>query len=402
MTRLNVYAGMAGFWLLRDDVEDALNLPGPAPKLGDAADTKYYEIPIAIQDRSFNTDGSLFYPSSREYFDGYAGPYRPDTNVAPIWNPEFFGDTIVVNGKTWPYLEVEPRLYRFRFLNGCQGRYLILKFDQPLQFHQIGTEGGLLPDAPILLDQLLMTPAERADVIVDFSNFKPGDKIVLLNLGPDGPFSNLPIDPAELADPETTGQVMQFRVVAPTNQGNPGSIPTTLPPIERLTTTIPERGLTLNEMMDEEANIPVEINLGTVAKGALEFFAPITENPMVGDTEIWSIVNLTVDSHPIHLHLVMFQVINRIPFDREEYIQAQNQYLKEGGPVPDPLDFTTGDPEQPSPWETGWKDTVNARPDYITRIIATFDLEGLYAWHCHIIEHEDNEMMRPFYVGPIP
>ena len=149
VTRLNVYAGLAGFWLLRDDVEDQLDLPGPAPRLNDAPDTKYYEIPIVIQDRSFKPDGQLFYPDSRAFFDGYTGPFVPETPVAPIWNPEFFGNSIVVNGRTWPYQEVEPRLYRFRFLNGANARFLVLKFDQDLSFTQIGTEGGLLPDRPL-------------------------------------------------------------------------------------------------------------------------------------------------------------------------------------------------------------------------------------------------------------
>jgi len=200
-----------------------------------------------------------------------------------------------------------------KFLNGSNARFLVLKFDKPLQFNQIGTEGGLLPDAPVVLDQLLMSPAERADVIVDFSSFKVGDEILLLNLGPDSPFGSLPIDEEELANPETTGQVMQFRVVESTGQGNPGSIPTALPSIDRLSTTLPDRVLTLNEMMYEPLDIPIEADLGTAKEGRLRFADPITENPMVGDTEIWSIVNLTADAHPIHLHLVMFQVIDRIP-----------------------------------------------------------------------------------------
>lgn len=404
ITRLNVYAGLAGFWLLRDDEEDSLNLPGPAPQLGDPAGTRYYEIPLAIQDRTFNTDGSLFYPDSRAFFDGYEGPYLPDTLVPGIWNPEFFGDTMLVNGKTWPYLEVEPRLYRFRLLNGCNSRFLVLKFDQDLQFHQIGIEGGLLPDAPLVQDQILLSPAERADVIVDFSSFNIGDEIVLLNQGPDSPFGSLPIEPEEMANPETTGLVMKFKIVELTDQGNPGSIPTTLPPIARLTTDLPERDLTLNEMMYDPEDIPIEADLGTGRDGRLRFADPITENPMLGDTEIWRIMNLTADAHPIHLHLVVFQVIDRIPFDLEAYQEAQEDYIENGkqGDPPDPLDFATGAPEPPAAWEMGWKDTVIASPDHITRIIANFDLPGLYVWHCHILEHEDNEMMRPFFVGEMP
>lgn len=404
ITRLNVYAGMAGFWLIRDDVEDGLNVPGPAPRLGDAPGTKYYEIPIAIQDRTFKQDGSLFYADSREYFDGYTGPFMPEAPVSPMWNPEFFGNTMVVNGQTWPYLEVEPRLYRLRLLNGTQGRFLILKFDQPLEFHQIGTEGGLLPDAPVTLDQLLMAPAERADVIVDFSGFQPGDEIILQNLGPDEPFGGQPIDPAAQANPETTGQVMQFRVVELTDEGNPGEIPAALPSIERLETTLPARTLTLNEELYDPADIPIGAKLGTNDRGPLDWSDAITENPMVGDVEIWNITNLTVDAHPIHLHLVRFQVVERVPISDLSFHEAVEKFVREGsvGTPPDPLDFATGEAQPPESWEMGWKDTVIAYPGQITRIIAKFDLEGLYVWHCHLLEHEDNEMMRPYYIGPMP
>ena len=148
MTRLNVYAGPAGFYLIRsNNAADnpsvtgggAAVLPGPAPGFGAAP---FYEIPIAIQDRSFNLDGSLFYPNSRVFFDGFIGPYIPNSDVSPIWNPEFFGNHMVVNGKTWPFLAVEPRRYRFRLLNGCQSRFLILSFARVLVSQAQSLIGG--------------------------------------------------------------------------------------------------------------------------------------------------------------------------------------------------------------------------------------------------------------------
>jgi spore coat protein A, manganese oxidase len=398
ITRQNVYAGMAGFWLIRDDIEDSLNLPGPAPRLGDDPGTRYYEIPLAIQDRTFKEDGSLFYPDSRDYFDNYTGPFIPETTVSPIWNPEFFGNTMLVNGRTWPYLEVEPRLYRFRMLNGSNSRFLILKFNADLTFHQIGTEGGLLPGAPVVLDQLLLAPAERADVIVDFSQFQPGDEIILLNGGPDDPFGGLPLEPGAEANPETTGQVMQFRVVELTDNGNPGEVPTSLPAIDRLESTVPDRTVTLNEEMYMPADVPVEALLGSNSSLHVDWGDEITERMTEGDVEIWNLVNLTEDAHPIHLHLVSFQVVERIPVDVDAFREAVNAVNGEGIAAPDPLDYVTEAPVDPESWETGWKDTVIAYPGVVTRIIARFDRAGLYVWHCHILEHEDNEMMRPYLV----
>ncbi|MRR13557.1 bilirubin oxidase, partial [bacterium] len=189
MTRLNVYAGPAGFYIVRggvagdESVRDSRTgtpavLPGPAPRDGDAfpSDQTYYEIPIAIQDRAFNTDGSLFYPSSRDFFDGVTGPFIPAKGgFSPIWNPEYFGNAIMVNGNTWPYQTVERRRYRFRFLNGCQSRFLILDFEAipGVKVWQIGNEGGFLAapvDVTAAGNRILMGLAERADVIVDFTD----------------------------------------------------------------------------------------------------------------------------------------------------------------------------------------------------------------------------------------
>ncbi len=402
MTRLNVYAGPAGFYLLRGGSSDLLEgvLPGPAPKLGDPPGTRYYEVPIVIQDRSFNSDGSLFYPGSREFFDGFAGPYIPGANIdgefqpsdiSPIFNPEFFGNTMVVNGRTWPVLEVEPRRYRFRFLNGCNSRFLILKIARNLRaashaapalpFWQIGTEGGFLP-TPVQLDRLLMGLAERADVIVDFTHLRVGTELYLINEGPDEPFGGgIPDRDFAAADRSTTGQVMKFKVI-PLSSSDTSVSPDelTLPTFTPLGAAVKTRKVSLNE--EDSAVLegvgPREAELGTVDEFGnavvLSWDHPITENPALNAIEVWEIHNFTEDAHPIHIHEVQFQVVNRQRFGHRH-------------------------PRRPERWETGFKDTVIAYPGEITRVKAKFDLPGLYVWHCHIVEHEDNEMMRPYSVG---
>ena len=283
MTRLNVYAGPAGFYLVRggpagdDAVLDsrtglAAVLPGPAPKENDKfpPNKTYYEIPIAIQDRSFNADGSLFYPDTRAFFDGITGPYRPDTDISPIWNPEFFGNMIMVNGNTWPFQTVEQRRYRFRFLNGCDSRFLILDFSHipGVEVWQIGNEGGFLA-APVSVtaagNRLLMGPAERADVIVDFTNVPVGNH-VLGNVGPDEPFGGgVPGVDFPVADPATTGQIMQFRVV-PAVAPDPTTPPQflVLPPITPLPpATVTRRLALLEELSRFFDDAPVETELGT-------------------------------------------------------------------------------------------------------------------------------------------
>lgn len=385
ITRVNVYAGPAGFYLLRGGPYDlpGQSLPGPAPQQGDPMGLRYYEIPIAIQDRTFRSNGELFYPDSRTFFDGFEGPYIPDSDMSPIWNPEFFGNAMVVNGRTWPYLEVEARRYRLRFLNGSQSRFLILKMDGDLPFWQIGAEGGFLPK-PVRLDQLLMGPAERADVIVDFSNIAPGTELILRNVGPDEPFGGgEPDEDFDAADPHTTGQVMQFRVMPRTSRDTsrpPEAL--VLPKQPRLPEATTVRQVSLNEVDSDELDDvgPRAALLGTMESGEavpLGWMDAVTENPTTGETEIWEIHNHTMDAHPIHIHLVQFEVV-----DRESMM--------------------TGEKRPPELWESGPKDTVIAYPDEITRVKARFDLPGRFVWHCHILEHEDNEMMRPFDVLPPP
>ena len=285
MTRLNVYAGPAGFFIIRggpagdDAVLDSrsglpASLPGPAPRENDKfpPNKPYREIPIAIQDRSFNTDGSLFYPDTRAFFDGIDGPYIPETDVSPIWNPEFFGNMIMVNGNTWPFLNVEQRRYRFRVLNGCQSRFLILDFNQipGVEVWAIGNEGGFLA-APVNLtaangNRLLIGLAERADLIVDFTNV-PSGYHVLANIGPDEPFGGgAPDEDFDVADPHTTGQIMQF-VVGPALTVDASTPPQflVLPTITPLPQPTVTRRLALIEKMSEfYADAPTEALLGTV------------------------------------------------------------------------------------------------------------------------------------------
>jgi bilirubin oxidase len=301
---------------------------------------------------------------------------------------------MVVNGKTWPNLDVEPRRYRFRFLNGCNARFVMLRLVtgdptarpavSALPFWQIGAEGGFLQQ-PVQLNRLLMSPAERADVIVDFTGLDPETVVYLINEGPDEPFGGgEPETDFPYADPQTTGQVMRFRVVSSSGQDNslsPEEL--VLPAYTALGAASLTRQVSLNEMMSMDfLDAPAEAVLGTVdltdplnPVGMHHMWSdPITESPLSGTTEVWEIYNFTVDAHPIHLHEVMFEVVDRQPF---------------GGVA-----------RLPESWESARKDTVIAYPGEITRIKAHFDIPGRYVWHCHIVEHEDNEMMRPMEVRP--
>ncbi len=419
MTRLNVYAGPAGFFMIRGgpDGDDAVLdgrtgatavLPGPAPKENDTfpPNKTYYEIPIAVQDRSFNDDGSLFYPDTREFFDGIVGDFLPEGEFSPIWNPEFFGNMLIANGNTWPFQVVEQRRYRFRFLNGCQSRFLILDFSgiPGVEAWQIGNEGGFLA-SPVDLTadhggRLLMGLAERADVIVDFTNVPVGNH-VLGNVGPDEPFGGgVPGVDFPVADPDSTGQVLEFRVV-PAAGPDPTTPPQflVLPPIMPLPPETVHRPLALIEKMGmghgaqgEPLEGPVEALLGEVVDGLLVerlWMDPVSENPAVGATEVWEFVNTTGDAHPMHVHEVAFEVVNR-----------EGLLLGADGEVAVPIELD-GVVTPPEPWETGFKDTVTAYPGQVTRVRAMFEYPGQYVWHCHIVEHEDNEMMRPYRIGPV-
>ena len=333
INRLNIYAGMFGSYIVRDDFEDRLNLPkGP------------YEIPLAIYDRMLRLDGQLDYPVSED-------PAKP-------WVPEVFGEVMMVNGKAFPYLDVEARKYRFRVLNAANGRFFHLSLENEQTMHQIGSDQGLLP-APVALKRSLLAPGERADLIIDFTGLA-GRQITLKN----DAFSVMQFHVHDAKSPDTSAMPDALRPVPKTAESD----------------AVKTRPLALIE------NLSMKGESMSMLLNNTPWHAPVTETPVLDSTEIWTLINTTDDSHPIHLHLVRFQILDRRPF--EPFLYLTRSEIRYTGPAA-PL----------SPEEAGWKDTVRADPKMVTRIIVRFEgFLGRYVWHCHVLEHEDNEMMRPFEV----
>jgi len=367
ITRLNIYAGLAGFYLIRDKAEEKLNLPAGQ-----------YEIPLLLQDRSFNQDGQLRYPHS--------------------WQHTFFGRTAVVNGVVWPFLQVEARKYRFRILNGSNSRFFnikLLRYDENRgkavahesgpPFFQIGTDGGLL-SAPVLLNdpqnatspRLLLGPAERADIVIDFAGYE--GKSYLLHNNAKSPFRGFDFP---LPDESPLPQIMLFRV-KPASVPDAGLIPSRLSRIPALDpkSAVMVRDLTLDAVLDEKG-MPKKLLLN-----GLDWHEAVTETPKLGTTEIWNLINLTAEVHPIHLHMVQFQVLDTQEFDVAEFKKSKL------------LTFTKPS-SAPALVNSGWKDTILVNPGELIRIIVRFrGYSGKFVWHCHILEHEDNDMMRPLQILP--
>ena len=348
ITRLNVYAGLAGFYFIRDRRERLLNLP-----------SGNYEIPLLIQDRDFNDDGSLAYPA-------------PMINgIQPSIVPGFFGNYALVNGKVWPHLKLEARKYRFRILNGSNTRNYTLRFEtadgQILpSWNQIGTDGGFL-ERPVKLDTLSLEPAERADVIVDFTGLE--NKTFTLKNDATPPFGT------PLPD------IMQFRVGACTAEDT-SSLPSRLNYIRSLNPKrAKQRNIKIVVGQDEYARLMFMLEGKT-------WMDPVTIHVRLGSVEQWNLINTAAAPHPIHVHLIQFQILNREPFDVAEYTATKKVRF-------------IGPPVLPDDNERGWKDTVRAEAGHVTRIIARFgDYTGSFPMHCHILEHEDHDMMRPYEVIP--
>jgi FtsP/CotA-like multicopper oxidase with cupredoxin domain len=520
VVRENVYAGLAGFYFIRDNRDTGLaNNPITLP-------AGNQEVELMLADKQFDTNGQLYFPDSDNPANLNGPPANPDTH--PFWIPEFFGDVITVNGKAWPTLSVQPRRYRFRIVNGSNARFYIMGlFNQAgVDMHvngapgpaiwQIGSDGGFLNNPVKLNDPasgpnvcagdpignnndttasarcLFVAPAERADIIVDFGG-QAGKTFTLKN------FAVIPFPsggPVGYGAPDATadGLVMQFKVNLPL-QGTDSSFnpagshpPLRAAPIVNTKTTTPNklRQLILVEEESDTSNpdgpgspvadgTPVESLInnskwngnregtttpipGSVSNGK---GVSATENPQEGSTEIWEVANLTADAHPIHIHLIQFQVISRQTFDVDQYLTdwmaafpggtfngftfpagvyipgfgppLTYNVLNSAGAVGGNLNFDAplytqqGEcaggicPVQaPFPTDAGWKDTIKMYPGTITRLAMRwapqdnpagsthagtdyfpFDPTNApgYIEHCHILDHEDNEFMRPMLIA---
>lgn len=381
VTRLNVMSGLAGFYLIR-------NSSDPVEKLLPQGE---YEVPLAIQDRSFLTDGSLYYPTVGN-----------DPSVHPYWQSMFLGNSIIVNGEAWPNMNVKQGEYRFRILDGSNSRFYQLSFSNGVSFTEIGTDGGFLK-SPVESSSQLIAPGQRIDILVDFSNVPVGTKIILENAG----------NSQSPADPQTTGQIMQF-TVTDAKGFTPQQLPQNLNPtlagnFPSLPAPDKTRILTLTDIAGADGSTMLLLD-------GQEWSAPVSEMPKLGSTEDWIIVNPTMENHPIHVHLVQFQVVSRQSFDVNAYMGA---WLENNGDPPlnhttvnvASMDsFYTRPPSTPAPNEQGWFDTITVNTgEAVTIRLRWAEQNGNpfpfdatagpgYVWHCHVLEHEDNEMMRPYIV----
>jgi FtsP/CotA-like multicopper oxidase with cupredoxin domain len=450
ITRLNVYAGMAGFYILRDDIDTGR----PGNPLGLPAHP--YELAYAVQDRMFKANGELFYPAfpGDPFYDDFItgeGATLPPAlfpGGGPTALAEFFGDHMVVNGKIWPKADVEPRHYRIRLLNGTDSRFMVLRFrvitpsssadpqaetgftyandpiTNPVTFWVIGSDQGLASSATET-DTLVFEPGSRYDIVFDFSKVPPGSRVIVENIGGDEPFGG------DIPGPQTfeyTDRIMAFDVVETLSDVPDDFDPDRIAAYGGNDAVLSRvRKVALFEGTDEYGRLqpllgtaepatdyagnpinwpdtPEYRSAGLVGQmaGAIGWHSPTTENPALDSTEIWEIYNATGDAHPVHLHLVNFEILDRKPFSAQVTPQPVVQHngsvgqgfrlenISVGATVPQPAGYTENAP----------KDMVTALPGQVTRIKATFDKPGRYVWHCHILSHEDHEMMRVLHVGP--
>jgi len=401
ITRTNVYMGLAGFYILRDVNENALRSSNVLPSFP-------YEVGVLMQDRTFTADGNLFYPSTAQ------GNLPNPTHL-----PEFFGEFVLVNGKVWPKMDVEPRKYRLRMLDGSDARFYEMRFEifpkngqivpgkgTPVPFFVIGTELGMLntpavPEVNGAPGVLLIAPGERYDVIVDFTNVPAGSRVVVTNT------ARAPYPGAHLPSQGTTDRIMAFDVTLPRSAIPNASVglgtnlrPVSGPLAPVNTANVPVRRIVLFEGTDRFGRLqtmigPVDRDPATGQLGTLTFKDPITERPALGTTEVWEFHNTTEDAHPIHMHLVDYRIVSRQPFTGTLTPKVNSD--ASNGAILGNIALA-GPARAPGAYEGGKKDTAVMYPGEITRVLVTFRRRGEYVYHCHILSHEDHEMMRPYQV----
>ena len=389
MTRLNVYAGMAGAYVVHDATEKKLIANHVLPAAA-------YEREIILQDRWFNDDGQL----------------ELDTTAPPVGGIELsvYPDFMLANGVPWPVMNVQPRKYRLRLINGSDSRIYVLRLSSGRSILVVGTELGLLPKA-VAAPTLVMAPGERYDVVLDFTGHARGTEVILQNAGVDGPFigfstldgtiTNRPVGNTfafgmgPTSDPASTGQVMKFTVSKKLSAAKKGSVVagTKLgPALPKLTATKTRKVMSFLGTDGQGRDMEMLGDIG--ANGTKMWMEAATEVVTKGTTEIWEIYNTSLVGHPIHLHLVNFQVLDRAPI---EYTSVPKTMM-DGGTGGVVKIVSTGTPRKPETYERGRKDTVLCYPGEVTRVIAKFDRAGNFVWHCHILHHEDHDMMRPLTV----
>jgi len=449
VTRINAYGGLAGLYVVRDANEDKLVAQAKIP-------SGPYELPVVIQDKTFTADGSLSYAGDPADYP------EPDLNLpSPTHMPEQFGDVIVVNGVAWPNLDVEPREYRLRLLNGSDSRVYVLEFgfggvnrrggfNQYLPMYKISTDLGFL-NRPVYMRQVIIAPGERMDIVVDFNlarlSLARVKQVVMVNSGAT-PF---PLGAPTVPNTPGAGTVMRFNVNQPLNAAttalgipaipksrvtailanlinplvlrglDPATPPLTSRPVVPANTKV--RRVLLGEGVDEYQRImpllgsfqlptdpPLDHYPGQTNLGTLSFSQLPTETPSVGTSEVWEFWNTTVDAHPIHLHLVKFRLLNRELFGPSAAapvdpvlgpILAEPKAMVNGwtGSTlrPDWVQLS-GSPVAAPAHEQGWKDTILCYPGEVTRVLMRFDRPGKYVYHCHILSHEEHDMMRWYEV----
>ncbi|CAK9271596.1 unnamed protein product [Sphagnum jensenii] len=442
IVRLNVLSGLFGAYIIREDEDEDTSSSSKAEleKNRSSRTSSSWMLPkedeelvLLLHDMQFFPDGSINFPTIGD-----------SPKMHPSWCPEYFGDTILVNGKAWPYVRVQPRMYRLRVVNAANARFFQLSLsDERLSFVQIGTDGGLL-DRPQVLSELTIAPAERIDFLIDFALLGRGaHEILLLNSGP-APFPSG--DPA--FSPPRTKNMMKFFVVkdSPQQRQNPeperARIPAQLRGGETedeedssaMVKTVPiesflqEANWRTNFMVefDDKDDSPTHSLLSNHS-----WSDPVTEKPVLGATEVWEFINFTPDAHPMHIHLVQFRFLNQQSFNQSlsQTTMGMGMGMEVGEegkscsfhlPFPDPRSCFTEEPRGPAANQVGWKDTIVSWPGNVTRLLLQWtsrDGDGSgsgqffpfdatagpgYVWHCHILDHEDNEMMRPIAIQPRP